>query len=335
MMESKKWAVIISGRIVIISFVVWVFMQFKIYILFEKIAYQLENCTNLRIFLIDLACGLFTGAFVTLLISIKEYKFERKKALEKFYFAIDEIQKRFFQITYFLPDEPEELVTGLLAEIENNQNIEKHNKDLKEAYCKSGIDNADELYAVHSQSLQHDAEERYKLYIWENMSDAEKKECSSRDSKESYLDMVCKKKVKGYSEQVDSSVDSFLNICDLDTKEMTLAYSDINFLHYTDNKEKIDALYSKMIDEINSIKMDRYKFEEYKNNHKGNRANMCVIMRKLYEKLVGEDETMLYKKFCMEVEEDINSLLKILNGKHDNNKIPSKVAYKIKGKRCF
>jgi hypothetical protein len=303
--------------------------------LFEKIAYQLETCADFRQFLIDLASGLFTGAFVILLISIKEYKFERKKALEKFYFAVNELQKRFFQITYFLPDEPVKLVTDLLAEVENNQNTEKQNKDLKEAYYKFDIDNADELYEIHRQCLQHDAEEKYKLYIWENMSDVEKQEWVSQDSKDSYLDMICQKKIKGYSEQIDNSIDSFFNICDMDTKEMTLAHSAINFLRFTDNKEKIDNFYIKMIDEINNIKEYRCYFEKYKNNHKRNRANMCIIICELQEKLVGEDDKMWYKRFCVEVEENIIGLLKILNGKHDNNKSPSIVAYKIKGKRNF
>lgn len=66
--------------------------------------------SNLRQFGMVITSGLFTGAFVTFLISVNEYKNERLEALESIYLAAEDLEREFSKIKYFLPNEPKELV---------------------------------------------------------------------------------------------------------------------------------------------------------------------------------------------------------------------------------
>lgn len=116
--------------------------------------------SDLRQLGIAIMGGLFTSAFVTFLISIGGYKNERTEALENVYFAVEDLEREFSKIMYFLipagwqrypvdflPDEPKELVSNLLGELDHNEQNRKFNKMLSEAVAQfENRQEADEIY---------------------------------------------------------------------------------------------------------------------------------------------------------------------------------------------
>ena len=76
-----------------------------------------------------------------------QIKNEWTEALENIYFAAEDLEREFSKIIYFLPDEPKELVSNLLGELDNNEQDRKFNKMLSEAVAQfENRQEADEIY---------------------------------------------------------------------------------------------------------------------------------------------------------------------------------------------
>lgn len=130
-MSSKKYAIITSGIIGIVSIFVFVILQLRLY-RFIGISSNDSLLSNLKDAGLVISGGCFTSSFVTLLISIKEYQSERKKALEKLYFAAYDILVPFMGTYPFLLNEPFELVKNCLGEIDNNNFYQSFNESVYE-----------------------------------------------------------------------------------------------------------------------------------------------------------------------------------------------------------
>ena len=134
-LKNKKGTLYISGIIAIIGIAGFIILQFRCYELIGVFG-GTEFLSNLRQLGIVVTSGLFTSALVTFLISVGEYKNERVEALENIYLAVEDLEREFLKIRYFLPDEPKELVQNVLGELDNNESNMRFNKHLAESVSK-------------------------------------------------------------------------------------------------------------------------------------------------------------------------------------------------------
>lgn len=167
----------ITGGIAIVGIIGLVILQLRCY---ELIGVHggTRFLSDLRQFGIAIMGGLFTSAFVTFLISIGEYKNERTETLENVYFAAEDLEREFSKIIYFLPDEPKELVSSLLGELDNNEQNRKFNKMLSKAVVQfENRKETDEIYERNCQRLEYDAQDAFRDYIWEHTDERTKEVC--------------------------------------------------------------------------------------------------------------------------------------------------------------
>ncbi len=106
-LKNRKSNLYITGGIAIIGIIGLVILQLRCYKLMG-IYGGTRFLSDLRQLGIAIMGGLFTSAFVTFLISMGEYKNERREALENVYSAAEDLEREFTKIKYFLPDEPKE-----------------------------------------------------------------------------------------------------------------------------------------------------------------------------------------------------------------------------------
>lgn len=138
-MTTKKWTVIISGVIAIISVMMFTILEFRLY---GGVAQCLSGIINSESFMsrlkdygMTISSGLFTSAFVTFGIAEKDYLDERRKVLERIYLASEDLQRNFVKIKYILPDEPRELVEELFSEIAHNNMVQELPNGLKNNFA--------------------------------------------------------------------------------------------------------------------------------------------------------------------------------------------------------
>lgn len=93
-MKNRKCNLYITGGIAIIGIIGLVILQLRCYELIG-IHGGTRFLSDLRQLGIAIMGGLFTSACVTFLISISEYKNERKEALENVYFAAEDLEREF------------------------------------------------------------------------------------------------------------------------------------------------------------------------------------------------------------------------------------------------
>ena len=330
-MKNKKSSLCISGMIAVISIACLVFLQFRCY---EWIGIYggTTLLSNLRQIGLAITGGLFTSAVVTFLISISEYKHERTEALESVYYAAQDLERKFSKITYFLPKEPEILVSNLLGELDNNEHDAEFNSRLAEAVSNfKNLQEADEVYAKNCIKLEHDAEHAFRDYVWEHTNEQTKKIYQEPLQIEEYLDEECAKKVKKYREQLVNTLRSFLVFQEVSTKDLGAAYArmDFAFSNKTIRKHIHEKLYSRLWEEVKLIKDANYHFKLYLDRKGGNSAVQCSIVFNLQKTLLSEDKDWYYRKFSFDLATEMVQILVYANGKTNIDEFPKIDEYKL------
>ena len=324
-MTSKKWAIIISGIISIISIFLFAFLHFNVYTLFA-ISGGTEFCKNLKETGVIMSSGLFSGAFVTLLISIKEYKSERKLALEKLYFATEEILNAYMGTYPFLPDEPFELVKKCLGEIDNNKYAKRMNDSVKSLLTNPPI--------AALMPIKHDAEKDYKMYLLNNMNQQDILNCNNLIILDEYLTDQYESKIKVYSEKLEKAIESFISLDTVDARQLTIAMGGLDFLfaNRTIRNKIHSSLYQVIFNEIYRIKNRIYDFNIYKEGKGGNRAVQCSLLQELQSELYSEDEKFYYREFCFRLSQEMDKFLEYANGRRHSKRVAVKNLYIIHSK---
>lgn len=333
-MTSKKWTVIISTGLTVLGLVVFTFFHFGIYRYFH-ILESYPNREFLSIwkgYVITISSGVFTSAFVTLLVAESDYLYGRRKALENIYYASEDLQRVFAKIKYIFPDEPIELVCDLIGEIDGNVRSEEYNFYLKEQLENSDdLEGAKKLYDECHMPITHDTENKFKEYIWEHTEERIKKDYEKPHMKKDYLDSVCKKKIEQYSEQLDNAMKSYVVFNEVRTKELSSTYDELNFIFANKSiRQNIyNKLYRKQVEQINMINQANFHFNLYFEGKSGSRAVMLDFIWKLQESLTSEDENAYYRQYVYEVDNEMIQVLVYANGKANENEFQDKKRYLI------
>ena len=124
-MKAKKWLTIITLLFCVVSAVV-------------------ALCTNKKVY--DFFMAIFGSALLGFIMSLIEYFTERRNAMEKFLIAAYKLKNEFYKLKYIDLDDPKDLIIDCIVEEEKNkyyQNLsEKFGKDL------SNIDHSKRNYYI-------------------------------------------------------------------------------------------------------------------------------------------------------------------------------------------
>lgn len=256
-----------------------------------------------------ISSGLFTSAFVVLLVSIKEYWYERKKALEKLYFAAYDILHTFMGIYPFITDEPIKIVAECLGEIDNNKFNEETNKQLKER-----------IPDIESESLipyDNFAKKKYKMYLLSNMATNEILKYRTLNQLDEYLEKQYDYNMNRYIMYLEKSIDSYLRFDSIDCKEMTIAINEIDFLfaNKTIRKRVFDDLYLYVFQMVFRVKNHMNDFKSYTTGRTDCKKLLCKTLENLQTELLDEEKNQIYRSFCFKLNTEMSYLLKDANGK--------------------
>lgn len=353
-MTSKKSTVIISAILTAIGIIVFAILQFELYryvILFVdnmmgfylKLSHALHTWASNNIKLLSqwdgfgktISSGIFTSALVTLLVAGSDYSDGRRKALKSVFYASEDLQIVFGKIKYIFPDEPRELVSELFSEIDGNARSEEYNRYFTEQLKKvDDSDRAKKLYDECHMPINHDAENRFKEYIWKHTEERIKEDFKEPSMKKDYLDDVCKKKIKQYSEQLDDAMKSYVAFNEVRIKELRAAFEDLDFIFANKSiKKEIESnLYLKQVNQINMIKETNIRFNLYFEGKGGSRTVMLDYVWKLQDSLISEDEDAYYQQYMYDVDNEMTKVLFYAGKKTHRNESQDKKHYLITAK---
>lgn len=333
-LKTRKCNLYITGGIAIVSVIGLVILQFRCYELIG-IYGRTNFLSDLRQLGIAIMGGLFTSACVTCLISIGEYKNERTEVLENVYFAAEDLEREFSKITYFIPDEPREIVSNLLGELDNNEQDRKFNKMLSEAVAQfKNRQEADEVYERNCRKLEHDAQNAFKAYIWEHTDERIKEVCREPFQIKEYLDKECAEKIKTYREQLGNSMRSFLRFQKVHTHDIAVAYKRLDFLFANKSiRHHIhEKLYYRLWEEVKLIKEEGHHFNLYFSGKGGNSAVQCSAVWRLQDTLLSEDANWYYRQFDFDIVTEMVQVLVYANGAKNKGEFPQIDEYKLRAK---
>lgn len=328
-MSSKKFAIIISGIIGIVSFLVFIFLQLQLY-RFIGISINNSLLSNIKEAGLVISGGCFTSSFVTFLISIKEYQSERKKALEKLFFAASDILISFMGTYPFLLNEPFELIQNCLGEIDNNN----FNKRFNESVYAAIPDTPEALLLP----IEHSAKREYKLYLLNSMCQEHILRCKNLLTLDELLERSYESRIKKHSEELELAIDSYLSLKSVSAHQLTVVLGELDFLfaNRTIRRKIHKDLYQEVFDKINFVEENLFHFEQYKKGKGGNRAVQCHFINKLQTALYSEDERFYYREFCFRIDKEMTKVLEYANGRKNQSDTPIKSEFIIQSKpHCF
>lgn len=331
-MRLKKRYIYITTIISLVSFLSLVILHFRLYAHVYEYFYNIlgngQLMIDMKSFAILIVGGIFTGAILTLLLSVFDYFDERRKALEEIYYASEKIQKFINRIEFFLPNEPWDVVKDYLIEQENNKSIDKFNEEIdKQVSCDQN--KVDLLLALKSEKT-HEAESRFQEILCEQFNDFERQYWDRK----TYLKDKCDEKNKKYLEQIDDVLTSYLVVNNLDVNALTAAYGKLDFMFSNETKRKHihQNLYQKQYDVTSFIRIRMVLVEDYFKNGKRNIAAMLGLIEAVQNQLLGEEEEFYYKKHCYEIYCAMTEILVYAYGKKKQRKPLEKTFYSVKMK---
>jgi hypothetical protein len=336
-MTSKKSTVIISAVLTILGVIAFTFLQFRLYrylCLFENFNNR-ELLSLLKQYGLTISSGIFTSAFVTFLIARGDYLYERRESLENIYLESEEMQRAFMKIKYIFPDEPKELVRDLLGEIDSNESAKKRNKYLlKQLKNVEDSGQAQEIYDMSHSKITHDAEIRFKKYLWEHTDDDVKKSFTTPKVKRKYLDKECKRKIEKYDRELEEVMRSYITFDDVRTKELSSAYGNLNFIFANKSIRQhiFDNLYQKQIEQVKRIKNRIYYFNLYFEGNGAKKSLLFDWVWELQESLTSEDGNFYYRQYQYDIDREMTQILVYTYGKVNTEEIPQKKRYIITSK---
>ncbi len=333
-MTSKKSTVIISVVLTILGVITFTFLQFRMYRylnLFEDFKNR-ELLSLWKQYGLTISSGIFTSAFVTFLIARGDYLYERRKSLENMYLESEELQRAFMKIKYIFPDEPKELVRNLLGELDCNENAKRHNKHLlKQLKNVEDAGVTQEICDLFLDKITHDAEIRFKEYLWERTDDDVKKIFTTSKAKKKYLNEELKKKIEKYNQELEDAMKSYIAFNDVRTRELSSTYGNLNFIFANKSIRQhiFYNLYQKQTKQIKAIKNKIYHFNLYFKGHGANKSLLFDWVWELQESLTSEDENAYYRQYQYDVDYEITQVLVYAYGKVNKNEFPNKQNYLI------
>lgn len=302
-MKSKKLTIITSFLIFVINLVIFTILQFHLYTNNFRIILDLIisiNLSDLKNYVIIICSGFLTSAFVTLLISISEYRVAKVEEIGNFCKENFAILAKLRNPKILNTKIPIDKLSAYYAEVSDNKIGEKLNKN----------------------EVTHNAEEEIKDFIWEKADDRIKKLFNTPSSKMVYLHDEFNSQIDECDKEIADVMQYYMALSkELNSKNLSSAYAKIDFIFY--NKKIREKLIYKtiVIRQYEMIKM--VKDLAWRFNPKTGEGNIPVmltyidkIQKYMYSNSSDDKYISYYKQYVYELELAIHNLLKYTYGKN-------------------
>lgn len=330
-LKSKKWAVIISGFFVVISFLTYFFLQFRLYQgLYGMIPESVKNkeiLGQLRQFSMTISAGIFTSSFVTLGLSLKEYADMREEMLVEMFNASRRITRPLSLIKYFIPDIDKTLMKDLFYELDRNTQKDNINKEMRAALLEHYVlDEAERIYELQKYEFDVSAKNAVLEYIWEHTDEQVKNDNNTDERKIGYLEIKYQNLMERSNKRLTEVVKSYMRFKDIDCDDINSAYGRLNFLLPSGNKNIRRHIYEKLYKpEYKIVVSILEKLEKFGRFLDGDFTDRAVIISDLYELqdiLVKERKDRYIKKYLFDVEYEEVQVLQYAYGSKNTTSFP-------------
>ena len=302
-MRSKKIAIITSFVIFVISLAIFTILQFHLYTNNLRSFFGLIisiNLSDLRNYVIIICSGFLTSAFVTLLISISEYRVAKVEEIENFCEENYAILAKLRNPKILHTKIPIDKLSAYYAEVSDNKIWEK----------------------VDKNEVIHDAEEKIKDFIWEKTDDKVKELFNTPSSKMVYLHDEFNSQIDECNKQIANVMQYYMDLSkELSSKNISSAYAKIDFLFHN-KKIRGKLIYKSIVirqyEMIKTVKDLARRLDP--KNGEGNIPIMLTyidkIQKYMYFNSSDDNYTSYYKQYVYELELAIHNLLKYTYGKN-------------------
>lgn len=242
------------------------------------------------------------------------------------YFAANDILNSFMKLKHFITNEPLEMVSECLGELDLNNFI----KETNSATLEINPD-IDSKYLFH---YSYTSKKKYEMLLLSKMDTEDILKLKTLVRIDKHLDNLYNYNMKKYVSNLEKSIDSYLDLCSISCRELTIAYGNLDFLfgNKTIRKRIFNRLYHIIFETVNQVKYHLYDFNLYKTGKGDCKNRMCHIIDDLQKLLLREDDRYIYNSFCYNIDTEMVFLLKVANGNKDNNVFPDKKHFIIHSK---
>lgn len=210
----------------------------------------------------DIALAVFGSALLGFIMSLVEYFSERKKAMEQFWIEAKRVLAQFRKAEYIYFDEPEDIVTGCIAE-------NYYNKRAKE--LPPGVS------GIFGPEESHEYQKKYIQWMEEN----EPMSFTENDDIGNILNQVCISRMENYEKTVNEVIDNYIELSKISLYELDSAYGNLNFI-FSNKNIRLKA-YNEIFNKIRTIKQKILEETYHFNLYKDNKGNFAVCMNKAIE----------------------------------------------------
>lgn len=231
-LKAKKGIIQIGFILMLISFVILTKVQLNFPVFkyeFNVFTYINEN-ESIKDYIITISGGVFTGSFVTVFMSIKEYLVEKKKILEDYFIATENNLNNYRKLEYLNFEFPVNVITGCINEEYCKLNKRPFEKKLKELICD-----------INEKAIS---------------------EKRTMNEKENYIDKEYRKIIDKYYKKAQEIAEIYMDIPDKDMECVMNIYAGIDFLFH--NRDTVYSIYKKQNDIYCMVNRE---FKIFKNNN--------------------------------------------------------------------
>lgn len=261
-------------------------------------------------FFVVISSGAFTSSMVTLLISVSEYRVEKRTALENFADANIHFCASFYNLKYLNINIPMELLQGYYAEQRSFPRI----------------------YNPDEQSSISENETKIKAWIWNNAREDIKEQFSTDEDKKEYLDNDFKRIIQKYDEEIKDVMKQYITLSDkINKRELNSAIGKIDFLFGNKYRKEVlhERMYARNSETISKLKNATYYFKDYYNTTNGDKSIILDFIQQIQNYLFSVEEKdryrTVYNQYLFEMNCEIDNLLRRLYGKRKYHEKPPKI----------
>lgn len=230
---------------------------------------------NMNNFIVNIATGIFSGSILSVFIYIAEYGTEKTSAMEMYYISSMSYLNKYLKLEYLYFSKESDLL------------IEYYK--YKTSYYKSKIDKEN----IYNKAIQY-----YKI---DTMS-------------LNGVGKLLEEKLDSYTNAINKSVDSYLELVKNPIKDVNSAYGSMFFFRGQKYRKKIyNDTYVPLYEMRKYIKDKTYHFELYKNGDTNNLLVIVDILSKLQGKIFeivhkthdGIESDIVYNAFYEKLDEEL------------------------------
>lgn len=332
-MKSKKHIVQLSFIVMITSLIVFTVLEFRLYPYNVQIWISNllgNNAKKMEDYLIVIFSGIFTGAILSVFVTLREYMDAKEYDLVEYYKASSEINRQIRKIPYLDIRQPYDLVEACIAEEDGNRSRVRYNEQLKRAIEESECteENKHIAYENNYEEMIFATKEKMQEYIWDMLDEKTKERLEEIGQRIHFLEQEYSNIMQGYYAKIDEIMRYYIELSETDYWNVEVGYGKIDFL--LGNKKKRNAfIYERLHDkERNILRKIKWKVRHFHQYYQADIGSLRVPLREIvdlqndiFEMVDEEWGYKVYNSLSFELDTDLTKLLKSVYGKKYEDKI--------------